>query len=200
LNIFGSKDILSLKTDIDKTGNFIESGGDSLKALLFIDKLEHEFQQLHVSLKTNLLLDVLLNRSFGDVLTLIERELKDQPGSCFVDSEKSRKRMKQEDTGNEKIEKQPAVRLRDSNKSGKLRIELEWKVDTGKCVDASPRILVTSLQQELVFIGSHSHKFLCVNGASGELKWSFEANDRIESSACVSKCGQFVVFGKLNYK
>ena len=72
-----------------------------------------------------------------------------------------------------------------------------WKFDTLKCVDATP--LVVSKKSHnfpSILIGSHSKQFICVNGLNGTSIWNFFAQDRIESSACVSKCGNFVIFGK----
>ncbi len=76
-------------------------------------------------------------------------------------------------------------------------LNVSWKYDTLKCVDATPLIVYKkSYECPLVLIGSHSRQFICVNGVTGSLIWSFAAQDRIESSACISKCGHFVIFGK----
>ena len=47
----------------------------------------------------------------------------------------------------------------------------------------------------LVFIGSHSHLFAAVDLDSGEALWEIYVEDRIESSACLSLCGLYVIFG-----
>jgi outer membrane protein assembly factor BamB len=76
-------------------------------------------------------------------------------------------------------------------------LNINWKHDTLKCVDATPLIVFKkSYEFPLVLIGSHSRQFICVNAVTGLLKWSFSAQDRIESSACLSKCGNYVIFGK----
>ena len=72
-------------------------------------------------------------------------------------------------------------------------ISLEWKFDTLKCVDATP-LLVLEEQRELIMIGSHSSKFSCIDD-SGNLVWQYEAMDRIESSAAISRCKNYVLFG-----
>ncbi|XP_070554130.1 beta-alanine-activating enzyme-like [Ptychodera flava] len=69
-----------------------------------------------------------------------------------------------------------------------------WQCDTGKCVDASP-LLVSNRSGSTIYIGSHSHKFMAISTATGEALWVAELGDRVESSACVSKCGSFVVVG-----
>lgn len=47
-------------------------------------------------------------------------------------------------------------------KSRNVPMQESWKVYMGSCVDASP-IIVHKGQDIYLFIGSHSHKFMCVN-------------------------------------
>ena len=49
----------------------------------------------------------------------------------------------------------------------------------------------------MVFIGSHSHKFSAVSMATGSAVWEISLGDRIESSACMSWCGNYVIVGKM---
>lgn len=81
-----------------------------------------------------------------------------------------------------------------------LELKLSWSSDTGRCVDASPVLLVQrGLEQDgnrtTVFIGSHSHRMQALDLASGGLRWERVLGDRIESSAAVSQCGTLVVVG-----
>nr|XP_020459007.1 acyl-CoA synthetase family member 4 [Monopterus albus] len=83
-----------------------------------------------------------------------------------------------------------------------LGINLSWSSDTGRCVDASPVLLVqegTSLRSDVtettVFIGSHSHRVQALDLDSGSLVWERVLGDRIEASAAVSHCGTLVVIG-----
>nr|KAF6391107.1 aminoadipate-semialdehyde dehydrogenase [Pipistrellus kuhlii] len=80
-----------------------------------------------------------------------------------------------------------------------MELRVRWRADTGKCVDASPLIVVPAVDESsaTVFIGSHSHRMMAVDLYSGKVKWEQLLGDRIESSACVSKCGNFIVVGKL---
>jgi len=79
-------------------------------------------------------------------------------------------------------------------------IEINWTYDTLKCVDATPLLLIDKEKNiQLAFIGSHSYKFVCLNALTGQLCWLFEAQDRIESSACLSSCGNFVMFGSYDH-
>lgn len=59
-----------------------------------------------------------------------------------------------------------------------------WKVHLASCVDASPLIVLKD-QEMFLFIGSHSHKFLCINAKSGSVWWEINLEGRIECSAAV---------------
>lgn len=85
-----------------------------------------------------------------------------------------------------------------------LELCLSWSSDTGRCVDASPIILVRErteqssvVAERTVFIGSHSHRFQALDLDTGRLLWERVLGDRVESSAAVSHCGTLVVVGKL---
>ncbi|KAM6221716.1 beta-alanine-activating enzyme isoform 2-T2 [Rhynchocyon petersi] len=79
-----------------------------------------------------------------------------------------------------------------------LHFRVRWKSDTGKCVDASPLLVIPAADElsATVYIGSHSHRMRAIDLCSGKVKWEQILGDRIESSACVSKCGNFVVVEK----
>ncbi|XP_052054639.1 beta-alanine-activating enzyme isoform X1 [Apodemus sylvaticus] len=76
-----------------------------------------------------------------------------------------------------------------------------WRSDTGKCVDASPLLVIAAVEGKsstTVYMGSHSHTVRAVDLYSGEMRWEQLLGDRIESSACVSKCGNFIIVGCYN--
>ena len=78
-----------------------------------------------------------------------------------------------------------------------LKLSIRWRVNTGKCVDCSPLLAKTPLSEEpIVFIGSHSGAFLAIELKTGREKWRRQLPDRIESSACLSMCGSYVVVGE----
>lgn len=85
-------------------------------------------------------------------------------------------------------------------KAEKMEIYVRWRSDTGKCVDASPLVVIPAGDDSsiTVYIGSHSHRMKAVDLCSGKVKWEQILGDRIESSACVSMCGNFIVVGCYN--
>ncbi|KAI3369008.1 hypothetical protein L3Q82_025980 [Scortum barcoo] len=83
-----------------------------------------------------------------------------------------------------------------------LDLSLSWSSDTGRCVDASPVLLVqeradqrSGVATTTVFIGSHSHRIQALDLITGSLLWERVLGDRIEASAAVSHCGSLVVIG-----
>lgn len=77
-------------------------------------------------------------------------------------------------------------------------LSVQWKVCTGKCVDASPLVScrMKGLEQRVaVYIGSHSGDFLAIDFVMGSVLWKFKLGDRVESSACMTKCGLYVAVG-----
>lgn len=80
----------------------------------------------------------------------------------------------------------------------KMVLQVKWSSNSGKCVDASPLVVVLAAKASTVYIGSHSHRLKAVDLYSGKTKWEQTLGDRIESSACVSKCGNFIVVGCYN--
>ncbi|CAM9512756.1 unnamed protein product [Lampetra fluviatilis] len=71
-----------------------------------------------------------------------------------------------------------------------------WKCDTGKCVDASPLLMLRARGTAVaVCVGSHSRRVLCAEWPGGRVLWTAELPDRVESSACLSQCGTLVALG-----
>eukprot|EP00049_Salpingoeca_infusionum_P014916 m.285706 g.285706 ORF g.285706 m.285706 type:complete len:1663 (-) comp15777_c0_seq8:1654-6642(-) len=80
----------------------------------------------------------------------------------------------------------------------------KWVVDMEKCVDGAVALYkqiptktnypITSMPL-LMFGGSHSHRFVCVDASSGRVVWHCKLSDRVESSPCLSSCRTRVVVG-----
>ncbi|XP_056337435.1 beta-alanine-activating enzyme [Danio aesculapii] len=75
-----------------------------------------------------------------------------------------------------------------------LGLRVLWSSDTGRCVDASPVLLVAP-DRTTVFIGSHSHRLQALDLSSGEVIWERILGDRLESSAAITICGGLVAIG-----
>ncbi|KAK9058216.1 hypothetical protein SSX86_023056 [Deinandra increscens subsp. villosa] len=76
-----------------------------------------------------------------------------------------------------------------------------WKIHMESCVDASPLIVVRE-NDMFVYIGSHSHKFICVKASrqvdincSGFVQWEAQLEGRIECSAAILGDFSVVVVG-----
>ncbi|XP_032885002.1 beta-alanine-activating enzyme isoform X2 [Amblyraja radiata] len=84
-----------------------------------------------------------------------------------------------------------------SSYRGTISFKVRWKSDTAKCVDASPLLVISGNNgtDVTVYIGSHSHRLQAIDIFSGEIKWERILGDRIESSACLSRCGNFIIVG-----
>ena len=63
-------------------------------------------------------------------------------------------------------------------------------------MDASPLVVRWGDSPALVFTGSHSGLLLAAWLRSGEELWRAQLSDRIESSACVSPCGRYIIVGE----
>ncbi|XP_075943483.1 beta-alanine-activating enzyme isoform X1 [Anarhichas minor] len=90
----------------------------------------------------------------------------------------------------------------EERRGGVLGLDLSWSSDAGRCVDASPVLLVqhgtdpkSDGGKTTVFIGSHSHRIQALDLTDGSLVWERVLGDRIEASAAVSRCGSLVVIG-----
>lgn len=84
-----------------------------------------------------------------------------------------------------------------------LGLSLSWSSDTGRCVDASPVLLIKDRADQrsdegktTVFIGSHSHRIQALDLIDGSLLWERVLGGRIEASAAVSLCRSLVVVGQ----
>lgn len=99
----------------------------------------------------------------------------------------------------------PDDAIKENNSSGEdvLDLRLSWSSDTGRCVDASPVLLLRYRTDQSpdegtpsVIIGSHSHRIQALDLISGSLVWERVLGGRIEASAAVSHCGSLVVVGQ----
>ncbi|XP_074492187.1 LOW QUALITY PROTEIN: beta-alanine-activating enzyme [Sebastes fasciatus] len=211
---------------IDEESNFLLSGGDSLKALHLCEDV-----LAAVGATSPELLEVILDGTFSDVLRHVERVTlensqssptkkrhADAP-SVVAKRERTAAERPRGETGWLKVIRRagevmeirnPNVQAdelgeKDSSKKHRadvLSLSLSWSSDTGRCVDASPVLLIqhrTDVRSDegktTVFIGSHSHRIQALALTTGSLLWERVLGGRIEASAAVSHCGSLVVVG-----
>ncbi|XP_033821595.2 beta-alanine-activating enzyme isoform X1 [Periophthalmus magnuspinnatus] len=207
---------------INEDSNFLLSGGDSLKALVF-----HEDLLAITGLTSLNLLEIILDGTFKDLLHHISEVKLVSPleNNGHVKREATKRHLenlyevmaKRERTSSEKIFKvikrgsqiivmsntkstahlqtTEDVTLNNMGEFKTVSLKMHWLSDTGRCVDASPVILVQQMDTSTVFIGSHSHRIQALDLDSGNLVWERVLGDRIEASATVSSCGTLVIVG-----
>ncbi|CAL9695735.1 unnamed protein product [Knipowitschia caucasica] len=218
------KNSLGLPEDvpINEGSNFLLSGGDSLKALVFYEDL-----LITSGLTSSNLLEIILDGTFTDIWRHICDVNKVMPpqNSGLVKQEATKRHLdkshdviaKRERTlsGTETFkvitrgrqitethfddstrQYSEAEDEKPNQKSAPKNVSLKmhWSSDTGRCVDASPVIFVQKMRKT-VFIGSHSHRMQALDLDSGNVIWERVLGDRIEASATVSQCGTLVIVG-----
>jgi hypothetical protein len=180
---------------IQENDNFIKSGGNSLKAIMFIDELKNL-----IALKDQVndkILDQLLNHSFKSLIDSLTVEKNEKKSIKLLKSENSQNyyqfnEPKQSVNWISKCNRNLFIK-NETTVNFPIQINLEWKFNTTKCVDSTCLIVSQGNNDASVFIGSHSKIFYCIDANSGQMKWDFKTNDRIESSATLSKCNNFIL-------
>ncbi|XP_049620063.1 beta-alanine-activating enzyme isoform X1 [Syngnathus scovelli] len=165
--------------DLDEGSRFLFGGGDSLKALRLCEDL-----LASTGVSSPQLLEAILDGTFADVLRLLLA-----PGK--------RERVEAEAPSGDGEARRPVkVLKREGEVTEREDLSEHWSSDTGRCVDASPVLLVREDGKGTsVFIGSHSHRLQALDLDSGRLLWERVLGGRIEASAAVSPCGRYVVVG-----
>ncbi|XP_041646603.1 beta-alanine-activating enzyme [Cheilinus undulatus] len=218
------KKTLGLANDaaINEESNFLLSGGDSLKAVhfhedilatvgasspellevildgTFSDVLHHIGRltlTLPVQSKMSALTEVKKRRAEAPSAVPVKREHAEQQQEerrCFIVVERAGTVMAVRNT---ETEMNPIEGKDFCKRDGALDLSLSWSSDTGRCVDASPMLLVENRTKTTVFIGSHSHRIQALDLTTGSLLWERVLGGRIEASAAVSRCGTLVGLG-----
>ncbi|XP_061894551.1 beta-alanine-activating enzyme [Entelurus aequoreus] len=199
------------KAALDEGSNFLFSGGDSLKALRLCEDILGA-----TGASSPQLVEVLLEGSFADVLRHLAGQARPGNGvegrkrraetAIAAPAKRDRRAIVAPQGGAEDGRAFKVLRRGGdfgemsarSVESTALSLSVSWSSDTGRCVDASPVLLVQEGQdgvQTSVFIGSHSHRMQALDLDTGRLLWERVLGGRIEASAAVSRCGRFVVVG-----
>ncbi|RVE73791.1 hypothetical protein OJAV_G00034930 [Oryzias javanicus] len=210
--------------DLDEHSNFLLSGGDSLKAVRLCEDIGAA-----VGASSPQLLEVLLEGTFSELWRHVTPMLEgspptshqarkrgaDPPSPSAVAAKKEWKpaekravrvvqragrvtQMNMTDTSKE----DGGLRGAESHRAVKVEMSVSWASDTGRCVDASPMLLVTDGANQssdgcrtTVFIGSHSHRVQALDLGTGRLLWERVLGDRVEASAAASPCGSLIIVG-----
>jgi hypothetical protein len=201
------KDILNIIPK--KEDNFIFSGGTSFKAIQFLEAFESaEINNNTFKATEEKFIDILLNNSFEDLVNYIENLNRKSSTRVLkrihdFSNNQSKKKLVTFKNNIVFISKnyrnqyeEAGTTLKTLDEKINIKIDILWKFNTKKCVDATTLFTRSSAGDENVFIGSHSFLFASINVNTGKANWEFQAKDRIESSACLSKCGNYVIFGK----
>lgn len=176
---------------MDDGSRFLFGGGDSLKALRLCEDI-----LAATGVGSPRILEAVLDGTFADVLRLVVA-----PGK--------RERIAAEATWEEGEKRWPLKVFKGESEMTEMRTEdrsvldldERWSSDTGRCVDASPTLLVREGQdgiRTVVFIGSHSHRMQALDLDSGHLLWERVLGGRVEASAGVSPCRRYVVVGRFS--
>ncbi|CAG10959.1 unnamed protein product [Tetraodon nigroviridis] len=221
------QDVLGLPEDVpvEENSSFLSSGGDSLKALRLCEDILTATGAASADL-----LEVLLDGTFSDVLSHVERAARgatsekgplkrrsDVPSAAPGKRERKQSAAAEERWAVKVVRRAGEVvdvsipettvpddarKQNPSRGGGVLDLSLSWASDTGRCVDASPLLLVRYRGEQspqegraTVIIGSHSHRIQALDLLSGSLVWERVLGGRIEASAAVSPCGSLVVVG-----
>ncbi|XP_061093383.1 beta-alanine-activating enzyme isoform X2 [Conger conger] len=90
----------------------------------------------------------------------------------------------------------PNERAADGRPGGAtLAMRVRWRSDTGRCVDASPVLLVSQWGGGVAYVGSHSHRLQAVALAGGQLLWERVLGGRLEAAAAITRCGSLIAIG-----
>ncbi len=176
--------------------NFVTSGGTSIKAVLFVEDLEHHLYPI-ASNESNTILDVLLHQKFKNLVEIVKSsviERKDGDNTLPIKRQKlmnSLDSFSSDTSINDNINENILCYYSKLNyycskkfesniiTPNQFELRINWKYDTLKCVDATPLFVYfknKDTEHEYVLIGSHSHQFLCLDANNGNLIWKFEAN------------------------
>lgn len=85
-----------------------------------------------------------------------------------------------------------------NTRSQSLSLAFAWKVDLGKCIDASPLVIQRETGRSIsawAIVGSHSARIACIDVNSGVTIWHRELDDRIEACAALSVKNEFIYVG-----
>lgn len=192
--------------------NFISDGGNSLLTLTFIEQIKQSYSLIDI----NYLFDIILHKNFQDLIEYInnpfQQQQQQQKSIEYISSnfsinsiininfeyiwsiERCSKIIYH--NKNHIISQYSSFPNELTNNSIKEKsLILNWKSSMNKCIDASPLIILFDQYRQYIIIGSHSGLINAYEITNGLIIWSFQANNRIESSGIISRNGEFFIIG-----
>ena len=186
------------------SSQFVNDGGDSMAVIL----LSSTMNKIAAHKKLTKLPELLLSKTFKDIVDYltnvamvdklrIQKTSKRNLGiSCHMEKLKFGMITRSNNVQNVNNFVPPTQ----MNQSDKLTLKLSWRTNMEKCIDGSPVVVTFDNESKLVFVASHSGLVCCFIALSGEEKWRFKLNSRIEASVALSPCGHFLIIGSYNNK
>lgn len=154
-------------------------GGDSLAAARVLWRIKHEWG-------VAMTMDE-LQGTVAEVASAIEEKRRHAVVA-------GRKRMREEEEQDEEEEGQRGP-TEVEERSSLLSLCESWRVNLGKCIDATPTVLEGDGQAAMVVIGSHAHVVLGVEVESGEEVWRRKVGGRVEATAARGTVEDLVFVG-----
>lgn len=158
----------SKNSNFDLKMNFLDIGGDSFMANFICENIKRDlFQNLMTDFDENLFFSTLQNKSIQDLCENIQIMLKAGENN-----------------------------FRKTSDSFKYKVDLFWKHNTQKCIDAIPLI---SYKDNQVFAVSHSGMIVCIEIETGIVIWEKFLTNRIVSTPVFIAGEKFIVISSYDY-
>ncbi|KAG8248869.1 hypothetical protein J6590_032442 [Homalodisca vitripennis] len=182
-----------LSSESQEDVGFLNGGGNSVTAMQIVNRLKLPTTRATATV----LAQMLNNSSLAECCRLVEAS--DSGGGETDTANVTRDDLERNQSVSKKAKIDSADKVMcivmkgcsaDSEVSldSNFEMKIAWSYDLGKCVDASPTIIVYSSGRGCVVIGSHSGRLASLDLASGTLQWDLQLPDRIESSFTPSAC------------
>lgn len=194
--------------------NFIKCGGDSFSAVLFMNELQmYELFNKKKNFNQGIFFELMFSGTFRDLYEYVQSDKVILPPSKLQVQYATKSKAKTDTLTSPTCHHFKAFTK--SNRtygcicgtiylktlehgfiSNNFYIREKWKYNTGKCIDASPLVVFDENQDGIVYVGSHSRHLFALRSVDGREIWKTKVEDRIESSAAITKDGKFICFGE----
>ena len=196
--------------------NFIKCGGDSFSAVLFMNELQmYELFNKKKNFNQGIFFELMFSGTFRDLYEYVQSDKVVLPPSKLQVQYATKSKAKIGTLTSRTCHHFKAFTksnrtygcicgtmylksLEHSFISNNFYIREKWKYNTGKCIDSSPLVVFDENQDGIVYVGSHSRQLFALRSVDGREIWKTKVEDRIESSAAITKDGKFICFGEFS--